>query len=71
MNILHPQFVTDSNGKQVSVILPIQEFNDVVKELEDLEDAYDFKIYNESKTEDNGERISLSDYLIKRKHNNE
>lgn len=70
MNDLHPQFVTDSTGKQVSVILPIQEYNEVMKELETLEEAYDVELYKKARQEDVGERISLSDYIEKRKQKN-
>ncbi len=31
-------FVTDSEGKRVGIILPIEEYNRIMEELEDLED---------------------------------
>jgi PHD/YefM family antitoxin component YafN of YafNO toxin-antitoxin module len=33
------QYVVDENGKHVSVILPIEEYERLVEALEDLEDA--------------------------------
>jgi hypothetical protein len=37
------QYITDSKGKKVSVILPIQEYKKILDELAELEDikAYD------------------------------
>lgn len=42
MTTLHPQFVTDPDGKRLSVLLPIAEYEalmDLLEDLEDLEDA--------------------------------
>lgn len=66
MTNLHPQFVTDKNGNQISVILPIDQFKSIMEELEDFENTQDLKIYHEVKKEDSGERILLTDYLKKR-----
>jgi PHD/YefM family antitoxin component YafN of YafNO toxin-antitoxin module len=33
------QYVVDENGKHVSVILPIEEYERLIEALEDLEDA--------------------------------
>ena len=33
---LHPQFVTDSNGRQTAVILPIDEYTALLEDLDDL-----------------------------------
>jgi len=33
---LHPQFVTDVAGRQTAVILPIEEYNELLEDLEDL-----------------------------------
>ena len=43
---IHPQFVTDTEGKMVSIILPIKEFQDIMEELDDREDI---KLYEEAK----------------------
>jgi len=41
MTILRPQFVTDSDGKRLSVLLPITEYTALMERLEDLEDLED------------------------------
>jgi len=41
MTIFHPQFVTDSDGKPLSVLLPITEYTVLMERLEDLEDLED------------------------------
>ena len=43
MTNLHPQFVTDKNGNQISVILPIDEFKSIMEELEDAADLYAYQ----------------------------
>ena len=60
-------FITDKKGKRISVILPIEEYERILEELEDQEDV---RLYDEAKKEDDGERILFSDYLKKRKENN-
>ncbi|HKJ76716.1 MAG TPA: hypothetical protein VKA64_05890 [Gammaproteobacteria bacterium] len=43
MITVHEQFVVDSDGHKRSVVLPIEEWEKIVSELEELEDirAYD------------------------------
>jgi len=43
MRTIHPQFITDTEGKNISVILPLEEYEALLEELEDIEDvrAYD------------------------------
>jgi hypothetical protein len=65
--ILHPQFITDKEGKPVSVILPMNEFNSLLEELEELDDI---KLYDEAKKTDSGERYLFSDYVKNRKKKN-
>lgn len=60
-------FITDKKGKRISVILPIEEYERILEELEDQEEI---RLYDEAKKEDDGERILFSDYLKKRKENN-
>jgi hypothetical protein len=60
---LHPQFINDTAGKQL-VILPMEEYNEILEELDEMEDV---RLYDEAKREDTGERILFSDYLISRK----
>ncbi len=59
----HPQFITDTVGKKL-VVLPLDEFDAMIAELEDLEDV---RLYDEAKREDDGSRISLDDYMNQRK----
>jgi len=37
------QYITDTNGRKVSVILPMRDYNEILNKLEELEDikAYD------------------------------
>ncbi len=64
MITLHPQYITDKEGNKISVVLPINDFNSILEELEELEDI---KLYDEAKKEDEGERVLFSDYLKSRK----
>lgn len=64
---LHPQFITDKEGKPVSVILPMKEFNSLLEKLEELDDI---KLYEEAKKTDSGERYLFSDYVKNRKKKN-
>ena len=40
-----PQFITDSKGKKISVVLPIKDYK---KMLDDLEELEDIRHYDES-----------------------
>jgi hypothetical protein len=33
---LHPRFITDANGARTEVILPIEEFYELLEDMEDL-----------------------------------
>ena len=59
---LHPQYVTDSKGRTVSVILPMKEFKSILEDLEDLEDI---KLYDKAKKNDDGVRISMEEAFKK------
>ena len=67
MLTVHPQYIKDASGNKSLVILPAEEFDNIMEELEDLEDV---RLYDEAKKEDNGERILFSDYLKNRKQKN-
>jgi hypothetical protein len=43
---LHPKFITANNGNKDAVILPINEYNRLLEELEDMEDI---RLYDEAK----------------------
>ena len=57
MLTVHPQYIKDTAGKNL-VILPQNEFDDLMEELEELEDI---RLYDEAKKNDTGERISMED----------
>jgi hypothetical protein len=46
MHTLHPQYITDNEGKKISVVLPIKDFNAMMEDLEELEDI---QLYDEAK----------------------
>jgi hypothetical protein len=46
MLTVHPHYITDPNGKKLSVILPINEFNTLIEELEELDDI---RLFDEAK----------------------
>lgn len=64
---VHPQYIKDTNGNKSLVVLPVQEFESLMEELEELEDI---RLYDEAKKEDTGERMLFSDYLNSRKAKN-
>ena len=45
MATLHPTFITNENGEKLSVVIPIQEYYQL---LEDLEEFEDIKLYDEA-----------------------
>lgn len=45
---LNPRYVIDDTGKRISVILPIEEFQSILEELEELEDT---RLYDEAKAD--------------------
>ena len=47
MSPIHPQFITDTAGKKL-VVLPANEFDMMMEELEELEDI---RLYDESKAD--------------------
>jgi hypothetical protein len=49
MITLEPQFIIDSEGNKISVILPIKDYRALIEELEDLEDV---RLYDEAKNSD-------------------
>jgi len=57
MRTVHPQYIKDTAGKNL-VILPQNEFDDLMEELEELEDI---RLHDEDKKNDTGERIPMED----------
>lgn len=64
MLTVHPQYIKDTNGNLSLVVLPAQEFESMLEELEELDDI---RLYDEAKKEDTGERMLFSDYVNSRK----
>lgn len=62
-NKLAPQYITNEKGEKISVILPIKEY---LQLLEAIEENEDIRLYDEVKSR-NEKRISLDEYLKKRK----
>lgn len=63
MLTVHPQYIKDTNGNPSLVVLPVQEFELLMEELEDLADI---RLYDEAQQEDDGERVLFSDYSHRR-----
>lgn len=59
MIAIHPQYITDNTGKKLSAVIPMNEFNTLLEELEDLEDI---RLYDESKN-DNEPAIASTEAL--------
>jgi hypothetical protein len=57
MLTVHPQYITDSAGKKISVVLPMKDFKAIMEELEELEDI---KLYDEAK-KSNESSIPIND----------
>ena len=67
MVTVHPQFIKDANGEKSMVILPINEFDAIMEELEDMEDV---RLYDEAQKDDDGKRILFSEYIKNREVKN-
>lgn len=57
------QFITDDKGNKLAVIVPIEDYQ---KMLDDLEEMEDIKLYDQVKAR-NEESMPLGEYLKKRK----
>ena len=64
--ISQPQYITDSTGKRVSVVVPIQQWQKMLEELEELDDI---RLYDEVKAR-NEPTVSLAEYQKKRQQAN-
>ena len=49
MGALRQQFIEDSQGKRIAVLMPIDQYN---KMLEQLEEIYDIRSYDAAKAEE-------------------
>jgi PHD/YefM family antitoxin component YafN of YafNO toxin-antitoxin module len=54
---VHPQYIKDTAGKSL-VILPQNEFDSLMEQLEDTEDI---RLYDEAKKNDTGERMPMEE----------
>lgn len=59
---IHPQYITDNDGNKTAVVLPINEFEQILDELEELDDV---RLYDEAK-KDNEPSMLLDDYVKQR-----
>lgn len=48
---MEARYIVDEDGKRVSVILPIEEYERMVEELEEFEDILASRAYDEAKAE--------------------
>ena len=49
MRTINPHFITDDKGQKVSVVLSIEEYNNILEELDELEDL---RLYDDAKSSD-------------------
>ena len=63
MGTIQAQFITDKNGKKLSAVIPIEQFEKMLEELEDIDDI---RLYDEAKKNDKGEYISMDEYVKQR-----
>ncbi|MFN0036975.1 MAG: hypothetical protein ACKVUS_18120 [Saprospiraceae bacterium] len=60
---LTPHYITDDLGHKISVVLPMEEFERLLEELEELEDI---RLYDEVKNRQE-ERMDFNEYLLQRR----
>lgn len=57
---VHPRFITDTDGKKVSVILSMEEFEALLEELDDIEDV---KLFDAALHDVEDEYMTVTEYL--------
>lgn len=62
MKAIQPQYITDARGKRVSVILPMQQWQQVLDQLEEIEDI---RLYDQVKA--NQEPTTPFDEYLKKR----
>ena len=60
MITIHPNYITDNQGRKISAVLPMKEFKTLLEGLEELEDI---RLYDESKN-DNEPAISKEEAML-------
>jgi hypothetical protein len=63
MNSIHPQYITDIDGKKVSVVIPLAEYEQILEELDELDDI---KLFDKAKAE-NDPGMVFDDYVKQRR----
>jgi len=59
MASIHPQYITDEAGKKISVVLSLDEYQQILEELDELEDI---RLFDESKN-DKEPSMSFDEYV--------
>jgi len=62
LTLVKPQYITDENGEKVSVIIPINEYQRIIEELEDIDDV---RLFDAAKKL-NEPSMSFDDYVKQR-----
>lgn len=63
MKSISPQFLVDDRGNKTSVLLSISDYEALMEEIDDVEDV---RLFDQAIGEQNGESISLDEYIKKR-----
>jgi PHD/YefM family antitoxin component YafN of YafNO toxin-antitoxin module len=64
MKTINPQYINNAKGEKSLVVLSLEEFEELMQELEELEDI---RLYDEAKKEETGQRVLLDEYIESRK----
>lgn len=67
MSRIKQQYIKNSDGKKIAIILPIEEYNKMVEQIEELEDI---KLYDQVKSVSEPS-IPFEEYLKKRRKKDE
>jgi hypothetical protein len=63
MNAIHPQYITDKDGNKMSVVIPLDEYEQILEELDELDDI---RLYDEAE-KSNEPSMSFDDYVKQRR----
>ena len=61
----NPQYITDKDGNKISVILPIEEFNSIMDDTEDIDKIWEDEAVARLEAYDNGklETVTESEFF--------
>ena len=62
MNTIHPQYITDTDGNKVSVVIPLAEYEQILEELDELDDI---RLYDDAKASKEPS-ISIDEFVKQR-----